>query len=125
MNAPSDSVGPGELEAAVLRCLWASDTPLNPRAVLGRLDRPLAYTTVMTILSRLWEKGLATRAKVGRAYEYTPTLDEAGYQAERMTEPLQRATDPQGALLRFVDKLTPRERNVLRNALDPDRATDR
>ena len=36
-------------------------------------DRPLAYTTVMTVLSRLTEKGLLDRRKDGRAYIYSPS----------------------------------------------------
>ena len=36
-------------------------------------ERPLAYTTVMTVMSRLAEKGLLTRRRDGRAYVYTST----------------------------------------------------
>ena len=37
--------------------------------------RPLAYTTVMTLLDRLARKGAAGRRKQGRAHTYHPLLD--------------------------------------------------
>jgi predicted transcriptional regulator len=42
-------------------------------------SRPRAYTTIMTIMDRLAQKGIVTRRKVGRAYRYQPNLsaDEA------------------------------------------------
>jgi BlaI family transcriptional regulator, penicillinase repressor len=38
------------------------------------LSRPRAYTTVLTIMDRLAQKGIVTRRKVGRAYRYEPRL---------------------------------------------------
>ena len=43
--------------------------------VRAGLPRPLAYTTVMTVLDRMSAKGLVERHKNGRAYLYTATLD--------------------------------------------------
>ena len=41
--------------------------------------RPRAYTTILTIMDRLAQKGFVTRRKIGRAFLYLPsvTLDEA------------------------------------------------
>lgn len=63
--------------------LWDDPTPRRVRDVLNRLnadrDRPLAYTTVMTVLNRLVEKGSAVRHPDGRGYRYTASApDEAG-----------------------------------------------
>jgi predicted transcriptional regulator len=44
--------------------------------VNARHDPPLAYTTVMTVLSRLHEKGHVTRERRGRGYAYTPAFSE-------------------------------------------------
>ena len=46
------------------------------RDVHQRLSRvrPRAYTTIMTIMDRLAQKGIVTRRKVGRAYRYQPNL---------------------------------------------------
>lgn len=51
-------------------------------ALNGSADRQLAYTTVMTILVRLHEKGLVTRQKDGRQYRYTAAVDEASLGAQ-------------------------------------------
>ena len=116
-DAELEQVGPGELESAVLHCLWSAQESLTPRMVLERLDRDLAYTTVMTILTRLFAKQLVTRTKVGRAYAYEPAIDEADFHADRMRAPLQDTGDAGLALLRFVDRLSAKERRALEKAL--------
>jgi predicted transcriptional regulator len=59
----------GELECAVLEHVWAlGDVTVHD--VLARMDRPLAYTTIMTTLDRLYRKGLLARVKKGRAFCY-------------------------------------------------------
>ena len=72
----------GHLEYEVMRCLWSA-APANVPTVLEHLndsrrkaDR-LAYTTVMTVLVRLHEKGLVDRVRRGRGFDYTPRFDEA------------------------------------------------
>ena len=74
----------GALEAEVLECLWSLKTAASPGDVMEAIDADLAYTTVMTILTRLWQKGLVSRAKNGRAYEYAPLVSEAELTAQRM-----------------------------------------
>ncbi len=49
-----------------------------------RLGGGLAYTTVVTILSRLHAKGVLDRERAGRAYRYAPVADQAGLAALRM-----------------------------------------
>jgi predicted transcriptional regulator len=63
--------------------LWAAGEPLSVRSVLEALNdhrRPvLAYTTVMTVMARLAEKGILQREPAGRGYVYEATVaDEAG-----------------------------------------------
>lgn len=64
----------GPLEAEVLRALWAAEGPISVRDVLERLNegrsKPYAYTTIMTVLSRLAEKGILSRRRRGRGYVY-------------------------------------------------------
>ena len=83
----------GPLESEVMELLWASGGPVMVRDVLGRLNEqrpePLAYTTVMTVLSRLTMKGFALRRQQGRAYAYEPAAADAA------------ATAVQGVLNRF------------------------
>lgn len=61
----------GELELAIMRVVWAR-SPLTVRQVHKALSRtrPLAYTTVMTVMGRLAKKRLLAREKKGRAYLY-------------------------------------------------------
>jgi predicted transcriptional regulator len=70
----------GALEAEVMETLWAGDGARSVRDVLERLNTgrrpPLAYTTVMTVLARLAEKGVLAREQVGRGFVYSPAVDD-------------------------------------------------
>lgn len=107
----------GALEAEVLAALWSSDEALTPGEVLDVLDADLAYTTVMTILTRLWKKGLVVRAPRGRAYAYRPSLSEAELASRRMQAALDHAADRKGALSHFVGTLSPGDEGALRRIL--------
>jgi predicted transcriptional regulator len=111
----------GALENQVLSCLWEADRPLTPREVLDRLDLDLAYTTVLTILTRLWKKGLTEREQLGRVFLYRPKLDEADYVATAMRRELERARDQGAVLSRFVGKLPKKDLRLLRDLLDDGR----
>jgi predicted transcriptional regulator len=63
----------GPLESQVMDILWERGDS-NVREVAGRLARPLAYTTVMTTLDRLFKKGLLQRHRIDRAFIYAPRL---------------------------------------------------
>jgi predicted transcriptional regulator len=95
---------PGDLESAVLAALWAAGEPLTPAQTLTALGEDLAYTTVMTTLARLHEKGSLTRERVGRAYAYLPANDVAEATAEQMRKLLDRANHAE-VLSRFVGSL--------------------
>jgi predicted transcriptional regulator len=107
----------GELEAAALTILQSAGSPLTPAQVLDSLGGDLAYTTVVTILSRLRSKGVLTRLRAGRAYCYTPVADEAGLAARRMRGVLDAEADREAVLARFVSGLSPADEQVLRRML--------
>jgi predicted transcriptional regulator len=67
----------GDLEAEVMGVVWEKDrvSVQEVRDAL-RSSHALAYTTVMTVMSRLAEKGLLEREKEGRAYIYTPAATQ-------------------------------------------------
>ena len=109
--------GPGELEAEVLAALWAADEPLTPEELRARLGSELAYTTVTTILARLYEKGAVARQPQGRGYCYLPVLDQQGLTARRMRALLDGHADQAGVLSRFVDSLDAATLAALRRAL--------
>ena len=108
----------GALEHEVLAQLWTMPEGGTPADVLDAMGSTLAYTTVMTILTRLWEKGLVDRKRSGRAYVYQPRLTEAELAAQRMRQTLIAAKDRSGALSRFVAGLSKREAQTLRELLE-------
>ncbi len=56
------------------------------REVMGQLSRPLAYTTVMTTLDRLFKKGiLLRRCRLGRAFSYSPSVSQRRWDAQTFT----------------------------------------
>jgi predicted transcriptional regulator len=113
----------GELEAAALTVLQSAGSPLTPGEVRDRLGCGLAYTTVVTILSRLHAKGVLTRLKTGRAYTYAPVADEPGLAARRMRGVLDAQADREVVLARFVSGLSSADEQFLRRMLR-DQATD-
>jgi len=108
----------GALEAEVLDVLWHADGPVTPAQARTAMGTDLAYTTVMTILVRLWEKGLVERTKQGRAYAYSAVVSESDLVANRMRDALAGASDRSATMSRFVDGLGKREAAALRELLD-------
>lgn len=90
--------------------LWQADAALPVREVLAALNReraaPLAYTTAMTVLSRLAERGVARRERDGRGYAYRAAAGSAAEIAVR------RLVEEYGdaALASFVDQVSVDER---------------
>jgi predicted transcriptional regulator len=109
--------GAGELEAAVLDVLQHGGSPLSPAEVRERIGGDLAYTTVVTILSRLHAKGVLDRRKSGRAYRYMPVADEPGLAARRMARVLDEEEDREAVLARFVSALSESDEGLLRKML--------
>jgi predicted transcriptional regulator len=70
----------GELEAVIMDRLWQSGRPVLVREVLDdlRKDRPLAYTTVMTVMENLHRKGWLRRHRDGPAWHYEPADSSSG-----------------------------------------------
>lgn len=91
----------GPLERRVMHVLWAQGE-LSVRDIYCAFEETLAYTTVMTTLERLHQKGLLQRRLEGRAYFYAPTVSASEFEqavargmleqllvrAERQAEPL-------------------------------------
>jgi predicted transcriptional regulator len=75
----------GPLEIAVMEILWEHGES-NVHDVTGKLDRPLAYTTVMTTLDRLYKKGLLCRHKSERAFLYSTRQTRLEWEQKRAGE---------------------------------------
>ena len=94
-----------DLELECMKVLWKYPGASVAQVRAG-LPRPLAYTTVMTVLDRMSAKGLVERQKNGRAYLYTAALDQ---ETARRSAVVRLATrffenDP-AALARYASRL--------------------
>ncbi|MER7925784.1 MULTISPECIES: BlaI/MecI/CopY family transcriptional regulator [unclassified Streptomyces] len=107
----------GELENGVLAALYGAAGPQTARQVKDRLPGDLAYTTVLTILSRLYDKGMLVRHRAGRGYAYAPARDEATHTAERMRSLLEHGSDREAVLARFVSELSAQDEQLLQRLL--------
>ncbi|WP_046777335.1 BlaI/MecI/CopY family transcriptional regulator [Streptomyces yangpuensis] len=109
--------GQGELEAQVLAALGQASGPVTAGWVQERIGGGIAYTTVMTILTRLHAKGAVVRERVGRSFEWTAVADEAGLAALRMRKVLDAEADREAVLASFVTALSPGDEQLLRDLL--------
>lgn len=108
----------GELERAAMEVLWDSRSPLLVRDVVQALaGRDLAYTTVMTVLSRLAAKGFVRREADGRAWRYAPVASREEYIAQLMLDALSLTGDREAALTHFARSVSSPEAEVLSQAL--------
>jgi predicted transcriptional regulator len=112
--------GFGELEAVIMERLWSWNRPTSVREVVEdlRLERQIAYTTVMTVLDNLHRKGAVRREMAGRAYRYVPVRTREQHIAGLLSAVLEDAGDRTAALLGFVDQMSRSEVSALRRALD-------
>jgi predicted transcriptional regulator len=93
----------GELEVMVLQELWASKAPLGPRELMERLPgKKRAYTTIMTILARLIEKGLAERFENGRTFVYQAAGNHDQLVARAIGQLIRSSNDPRIVLAHLV-----------------------
>jgi predicted transcriptional regulator len=104
----------GSLEQEVMDVLWDCPEQLCTRDVLERMTHRLAYTTVATVLGNLVRKGLVERVPHGRSWAYRPRCTRSEYAAAIMAQALPANEDRRGALLRFVETMTPDDLALLR-----------
>jgi len=110
--------GYGDLAQAILNLVGQAGAPVTPAQVRDALGRELAYTTVMTVMARLYDRGLLARKRSGRAFAYTVVGDPAQVTARRMHRILDVDADRAGVLARFVDGLTGEDEQLVRALLD-------
>ncbi|MDX3458645.1 BlaI/MecI/CopY family transcriptional regulator [Streptomyces sp. ME02-8801-2C] len=109
----------GELEAEIMDRLWRWKRPATVREIVDDINkqRPLAYTTVNTVATILYNKGWLLRGKQGRAWVYSPVRTREEYSAALMEEALGTSEDHTAALAHFVGQMAPDEVSALRKAL--------
>jgi predicted transcriptional regulator len=112
---------PGELEQEILACLAAGDGPMSPGDVQAELPGDLAYTTVMTTLSRMHGKRALSRQQRGRGYVYALPDDAGTARASMAAFHMQRLLDHEddraGVLTQFVAHLEAEDEALLQHLL--------
>ncbi|POH57426.1 BlaI/MecI/CopY family transcriptional regulator [Arthrobacter glacialis] len=119
----------GDLERAVMDLLWEHQEAITANILRDLLSqrpsgddgatesRPLAVTTVLTVLSRLEKKGLVERERASRPHRYRAVTSRADHTAELMLEVLGSATDREAVLARFIGTVSDGEAETLRKLL--------
>jgi predicted transcriptional regulator len=83
----SESLTPLELE--MMHVLWRQG-PSNVQEIHTGLQSDLAFTTVQTVLSVLYQKGRVRRALKGRAYEYRPAASKESVMGQTVRDLIRR-----------------------------------
>lgn len=109
----------GDLEDAVMTRVWQWNRPVTVREVLEDLqrERSIAYTTVMTVMDNLHQKGWVRREVAGRAYRYTAVSTRAAYAAALMNEAWSKSDNPAAALVAFFGMMSTDQRAALEDAV--------
>lgn len=109
----------GQLERAVMDVVWSATGAVTARDVMSSLaGRDLAYTTVLTVLSRLERKGLLVRDKGQRAHTYLAAASREDHIAVLMSQALGQADDRAAVLVHFARTVSAAEATALRIALE-------
>jgi BlaI family penicillinase repressor len=114
-----------DLELECMKVLWRYPGASVAQVRAG-LPRPLAYTTVMTVLDRMSAKGLVQRQKNGRAYLYTAALDQETARRSAVSRLTARffESDP-AALARYASRLRMSEDEAVPAAIPARRSRAR
>ncbi|MEW2549661.1 BlaI/MecI/CopY family transcriptional regulator [Streptomyces sp. NPDC047002] len=109
----------GDLEDAVMTRVWQWNRPVTVREVLEDLqrERSIAYTTVMTVMDNLHQKGWVRREVEGRAYRYRAVSTRAAYAAALMNEAWSKSDNRAAALVAFFGMMSPEQRQSLEDAV--------
>ena len=113
---------PPPLELLCLNALWSlGQGSVKDVRQLVTASRPLAYTTVMTVLERLARRGIVTRRKAGRAFVYSPAVLRDAMRRLALKEFLDSYFESsQDQLLQFLEGEPPAASAALTtNGLDP------
>jgi predicted transcriptional regulator len=115
----------GVLERMLMDLLWSTDRPLTANELRDALldpassgTKPLATTTVLTVLSRLENKGFVWRDRGSRPHGYSAVSSRAEHTAELMHEVLGTTSDRTATLARFIGNVSPQEAQTLRALLE-------
>lgn len=103
----------GDLEQKILSKIWATQTPLSVRAVLEQLKEKYAYTTIMTVMSRMEKKGFLKRIPERNSFVYTYTEDKKKFANKHLGKVFDSLVQTYGelAISQFVDSVKSDNKN--------------
>ncbi len=108
------ALGLGDLERDVMEVMWTSPVSALTVRDVGEYFPDHAYTTILTVLSRLSAKGFVQEAKQGRLNTFTATASREDYITGLILEALSNTEDRQAALAHFAEALAPGDRSFFR-----------
>lgn len=117
----------GPLEAEIMDVVWdTGEVTVRDVHRLLESSRPLAYTTVMTTLGRLADKGLVKRMEDQPAHRYTALVSREQYARSTVKSVVDWLVNhfPDPAVAYFVDRVEKEDERVierLREAIDQRR----
>lgn len=107
-------MGLGDLEREVMEVMWTSPAETLTVRDVGEHFPDHAYTTILTVLSRLTAKGFLQEAKQGRLNTFTATASREDYITGLIMDALAHTDDRQAALSHFAESLAPSDRSFFR-----------
>jgi len=111
----------GNLEAQVMEVLWQVAPEVKTVREVGDHFPDHAYTTIMTVLTRLASKGFILEGQIGRAKTYVASMSKAEFISTLMTDALDLASDRTAALVQFARTVDAEGARALRDALQEPR----
>jgi predicted transcriptional regulator len=112
----------GELENQVMDALWNAKGSLTSQEILDTVNRgsdELALTTILTVLSRLVDKGMVARSSgTGRSLNFTAVETRERHSANLMLKLLGDSENPALTFAQFTKSLTPKQLAALRETLE-------
>lgn len=114
-----------DAELEVMQAIWACEPPVSRNSIETILQEthepPMALTTLLTLLSRLSDRGFVRTEKIGRSNVYTPLISQADYLAAQSRNFLDKLCG--GSISTFANALcdsglTKEELNKLRQLLE-------
>jgi predicted transcriptional regulator len=111
-------LGLGDLERDVMEVIWTTPSSAMTVREVGEHFPDHAYTTILTVLSRLSAKGFLQEAKEGRLSTFRATASREDYITGLILDALSNTEDRHAALAHFAESLTPGDRSFFRKMIN-------
>ncbi len=117
----------GDLETDIMEILWRKgETSVRQVYEILKRERKIAYTTIMTVMSRLSEKGLLDKFKEGNAFVYRPTSSREQFTQSTLKKVINEliedfSTPAISQFLDSVEKVNPEKMEELSRLIEKKR----